>query len=301
MATADYPDYDALNLVLAAIGSPAQSGGKSLLDVINELSAVISQIQVGSPIITNPVLLANSGFGATITSLGLLSYGPFATTGTAYAISFQPWYSSTATTPDMTISVIITDSANNIVDEVVWDCPASHGGGNAGYVLNGPIFGTQIEVVVQNNGNISGHIIMTLTATNLPIYKHSLLPTAFSTVDGFTTPPNFQPGNLILIQSSPTVGASSNVTYLLPPSSGSASLSFRAHNNPSNMLFQLFAYNAGNSFLGAAGTPLWSGSTTTNQAVTANIPLPRCGTIVKATNNGTSGDITDIAVVPVPT
>lgn len=296
-----YPDYQALNELLAAIGSPAQSGGKTLLDVVNELTAVISQVATGSPPITSPVLLANAGFLPSIGAGAVATFGPYATTGSSYSISFQPGKNGRGTTPFMAIFIVITDSSGATVDAIEWAVPQSSIAEDTNYIFEGPIASGNIMVTIENFDSTASAYNFTLTATTLPLSKHFGQAINFASVPGFTIPSNLSVQELILDLTTASIAAGGTLVHLLPPSSGQLALSFRGHNTAGNMLYQLFPLTDGNSFAGTGGAPIWAGSSTTAAEVAAVVPAPRCATVLKVSNNAlTTANTNDVAVVAIP-
>lgn len=296
MATADYPDYDALNLLLAAIGTPTPGSGKTLIDVVNSLSTVLTQIQAGSPAITKPVNLYDSGFAAAIAASGTLFSSVLPTTGTSYVLSYQPQLNSSPVPPVISATITVTDAVGRNIDVVNWDLPASAGGGQAYYVLAGPIQGPNIQLGFLNRSAQTGTITASLTASTLPLSKHFCQAVNFGSITGYTTAPNAYGPVGVLASQRATIGSFGNIVYIVPPTSGQIMISARDEASTSQLEFDLYALSAADNFLGASGVPLWHYLPTSSGGTNQLIPMPRCSTLLRVQNSLMATDFFDIGL-----
>jgi|GEM_PF-6895129 len=289
MPTTGFPDWQVTQSLITELG------------VLNtSLQQLLTQLQAGVPGITNPVLLANSGSHKSILAAGTDVYGPYNTTGTSYSLSLALGNHAGSTVGVWAVTIYVYDSIGNLVDFLYYDLPGDQDFQGADYVLLGPINGTSIEVWVNNPDTVTEQYTMTLTASNIPLTRHTIETTFLSVSHNFTLAPNAQPGELVLGRWSSSIAAGATLTYLLPPISGNVAVSVKAANAAANMLAGLYGLTGIDAFAGVSGVPLWQGQMSSVVPVTAIVPVPRCATLLSVKNSEGVADTLTAAVTTQP-
>lgn len=331
--TQGYPDFQAVQEVLAAIGVPAQASGANSIasmlaslntvitntqDTVNNLATVItntqdtvnnlntaltkldgviSQIQTGTPGIKSPINIV-SATGQSIPAGTQITLGPYTVTGLSYSLEFIPYQGAGGTIPFVTLEPIVlqVNSGNSTWER--WDLPMGAADFNTEYLITGPLNGNTFKILVTNHDTVACNYDTYIESTNIPVDHSRISAVHFGSISGYSIPPNFDAQKKVIGQwYQAAIPASTTVEAILPPYNGTVSLCLRGDLADNTVVATMAALISETSFGGLAHGDVFSGKTDANGNMYATIPLPRASCILAIENTAASAQGVSIGLI----
>lgn len=195
----------------------------------------------GSAAINVPVNVFNV-FNASVGPTSQHQHGPFNVAGQSYAIKFDPAESVLGTLPFPEIEVLVTDAAGFVMDDVLYEMAMSATLLDCTYLMKGPLNGTTITVLVENNDSVTMDYNISINTNSTPLLEHTIATQQFQAVSlPLVIAPNSAPRKGLLgMQYRSALAAGASDVFVLPPVPGPVSIGFQAV-TPANVLHILLA------------------------------------------------------------
>jgi hypothetical protein len=181
--------------------------------------------------------------------------GPFNVSGQSYSIKFDPHESSAGTLPFPEIRVQVTDPANFVVDDVLYEMVMSATDGDCEFLLKGPLNGSSITVTVSNNDTVSMFFNLSVNFNSGPLLVHTCTTTSYNGVGaGLVIAPNSSPKKGLLGTNYRTaLAAAGSDLYVIPPAPGPITIGVRAVTAADPIACEIAPYVNNNSYAGVGG------------------------------------------------
>lgn len=328
-----YPDFQAVQEVLAAIGIPAQATGANSIasmltslntvitntqntvnnlatvitntqDTVNNLNTaltkldgVISQIQTGTPSIKSPIGLINAT-AQTIASGVQAVIGPFTATGLSYALELTPWQGAGGTVPFITVDAIVHQLSSANASWERFDLPMGAAEFNTEYLITGPLNGNNISILITNHDSVTCNYDIEMESTNIAVDHSRISAVHFGSIAGFSIPPNFDVQKKVIGEwYQAAIPAGTTVEAILPPYNGTVSLCLRGDLANTTVVATMAALISESSFGGLTHGDVFSGRTDANGNLDATIPLPRASCVLAIQNTAASAQGVSIGLI----
>lgn len=260
--TADWPDYN-----------PSAHRASAIYAQTVPLAA--KSIGVGSAGTTTVLPSANA------------TLGPFTIGQIGYEISIDVGANAASTNPFMIALMTWTDSVTGrITEQQRWQLAGASGANPQTYYGVGPSSGDTLTITLTNNDSVNSMTYAFVLASNSRVYvRHDWRNQTFNPVPSFTSAVYDQAGHF-LCSSSPTVGAGSVATRILPLYCGTVRIWCTF-----NLAFTLIIAAVDRTIgIAPAGNQIYEHDVAAAAGATFvdELSLPRCTCTLILSNNGAS-------------
>lgn len=211
--------------------------------------------------------------------------GPISVGQIGYEISIDVGANAASTNPIMQALFTWTDSSTGrVTEQQRWGLAGASGANPQTYYGVGPSSGDTLTIALTNTDTVNAMSYAFVLASNSRVYvRHDWRNQTFNPVPSFTSAIYDQAG-MFLTNSSPTVGAGSTATRILPLYCGTARI-WATFNQAYTLVISAIDRTIG---IAPAGNQIYEADVTAagGGVTIAELCLPRCTCTVSLTNNG---------------